>query len=541
MLSLPRWATDCIRRAEPELARPLALWEKQNNAMKLVAVDARAAGRGLMAGQNLADARAQVLDLDAREIDRAGTEALFAAFADWHANASPLAAVMTESVPYGDLCLDITGVSHLFGGEARMLDRLTGRLEALGFAVSGAIADTVGAAWALAHFAPGRIVAADELSDALAGLPVAALRLTEAQVSGLNQAGLKQAGQLYGRDRKALMARFGASLLMRLDQALGAVEERIVPRIPVAEHYAERRFADPIGLIDDVLMCAEDLAVQLGLKLETEGLGAQAFHLYLFLVDHRVIPLSVNASRVTREAAHIASLFRHRAERLAGEYDPGFGIDMIRLGASSVSALESMDVSAFASEDGTGDLERLYDRMTSRLGPLAVVRSRPVNTHIPERAIKLEPVVAASPERAPDPPSVEAARPLRLLPAPEPIGVVAEVPDGPPAVMTWRRVRYRFAKVSGPERIEAEWWRSGQRLMLAPQETAPPAPAMTREGRLPVPKKAYVPQLAAFDPEAVLRDYYVAEDEAGRRFWVFRQGLYNEATTPRWFLHGIFP
>jgi protein ImuB len=207
---------------------------------------------------------------------------------------------------------------------------------------------------------------------------------------------------------------------------------------------------------------------------------------------------------------------------------------MIRLGAGSISDMPSSAVSAFADDEGTADLEKLYDRMTSRLGPLAVVQSKPVNTHIPERAVRLEPVVARVPDKEPDLPAAAGARPLRLLPSPEPIGVVAEVPDGPPAIMTWRRVRYRFATVAGPERNEAEWWRSGQRLTLVPQLEKEPAPIETREGKLPLPPKPYVPALPVFDAAAMLRDYYVAEDEAGRRFWVFRQGLYSELAPPRW-------
>src|SRR5690606_28670173 len=112
----------------------------------------------------------------------------------------------------------------------------------------------------------------DQLAEALAPLPVSALRLEAAQVAGLVEMGLKQVGQLYGRDRKALQARFGASLLTRLDQALGHLEERLTPRLPIAEHHVERRFAEPIGMIDDVLACAHDLAIQLGLRLEAGGL-----------------------------------------------------------------------------------------------------------------------------------------------------------------------------------------------------------------------------------------------------------------------------
>lgn len=505
-LYLPAWATDCLKRADQALARlkaPLVVYEKQKGAMRLVALDAGAARLGLYPGQSLADARALAPHLQAREIDRPMLEALFADFADWHSNASPIVAVLTDRAAYGDLILDITGVAHLFGGEERMLAQVTGRLQELGFTVAGAIAGSVGAAWALAHFSPGAIIASGEERGALEHLPVAALRLSDAQVEGLDQMGLKRVGQLYGRDRKALQARFGVSLMTRLDQALGQIEERVTPRLPVAERYSERRFAEPIGLMDDVLMTAQDLAIQLCTRLEAEGLGAQTYHLFLYRVDHKVMRLTVNAARATRDAGHVARLFSNRAERLEGEYDPGFGIDMIRLAASSVSGLDAAQIGVFETRDGAADLDRLYDRMASRLGPLAVTRIKPRNSHIPERSVVLEPVIA----RTPDDPEAKfdpaLRRPLRLLPAPEPIRVAAaEIPDGPPPRMQWRRVHYRLVRASGPERIGVEWWRPG-------------------EG-------------------ALTRDYFIVEDEAGRRFWIFREGLYSQVEAPRWFMHGFF-
>lgn len=507
VLHLPRWATDCLKRSDPALAAspaPLALWEKQKGAMRLAALDARAAAAGLYAGQSLADARALVPALIVREIDRPALAQRFADFADWHSWVSPIVSVLDGGTGYGDLAIDIAGVAHLFGGEEKLLAAVTGRLRGLGFTVDAAIARSIGSAWALARFAPGTILPDGEEAAALAQLPVAALRLEEAQAEGLRQMGLKQIGQLYGRDRRALAARFGSTLVLRLDQALGEIEERLVPRLPLVERYAERRFADPIGLIDDVLMTARDLAHQLAVALEAEGLGAQSFHLFLYRVDHQVITLSVNAARATRDPAHIARLFANRAERLGGEYDAGFGIDCIRLAATSVSPLAALQVGAFETADGTADLDRLYDRMTSRLGPLAVVRSKFVNSHIPERAVVLEPVIARTPDDPAAAPDPALPRPLRLLPSPEQIRVVATVPDGPPARMEWRRVGYRFVKASGPERIGVEWWRPG-------------------EG-------------------ALTRDYYVAEDDGGRRFWIFREGLYaTETGNPRWFLHGFFP
>jgi protein ImuB len=546
-LSLPRWATDYLRRADPALARstrPLVLWEKIKGGMHLAAVDTAASAANLMVGQNLSDARALVPDLEVREIDQTQIAQAFADFADWHSNASPIVAVHDAIVPYGDLILDITGVAHLFGGEEKMLALVVGRLRALGYSATGAIADTVGAAWAMARFSPGRIVPPDEIEGALAELPVVALRLDDAQVAGLNQMGLKRIGQLYGRDRRALQARFGASLIIRLDQALGLIEERITPRVPLAEYYAERRFAEPIGYMDDVLMTARDLAVQLGLRLEAESLGAQTFHLFLYRVDHKVISLSVNAARATRDPNHIAQLFVHRSERLAGEYDAGFGIDMIRLAASSVSEVASTQLGAFEVRDGTADLDRLYDRMTSRLGALALTRSKFVNTHVPERAVKLEPVIARTEDDLQAQPDPDLPRPLRLLPAPEPVTVLAEVPDGPPMRMIWRRIAYRILKASGPERIEAEWWRSGQNLdVLQPPQRGDKKRDPRDDPKSKTPKlrePEHVSSLEAFDPMTVVRDYYVIEDDGGRRFWIFRIGLYGAAEAPRWFLHGFF-
>jgi protein ImuB len=528
-LFLPRWATDCLKRADPTLAgsqRPLALWERQKGAMRLAAVDLKSTRLGLAPGQSVPDARAQVPDLELREIDRPWLARVFADFADWHSNASPLVTVLEDSAAYGDLVLDIAGVTHLFGGEARMLDTLLLRLRRLGFTVTGAIADTVGAAWALAHFAPG-ILPSGEEEGGLANLPVAALRLPEPEAAQLARMGLKTIGSLYGRDRKGMEARFG-TVVTRLDQALGRLAERITPRLPEGELSAERRFAEPIGYIDDVITTARDLAVGLSHHLADEGLGAQTFHLFLYRVDHKVMTLSVHAARATRDPGHIAQLFAHRAERLEGEYDPGFGIDMIRLVAAVTSPLESRQITAFEAPDGTDDLARLYDRMTSRLGREALLTSVPVDTHMPERAARLVPILeapSAKPDKAGGP---AAERPLRLLPRPEEVEIIAEVPDGPPIRMIWRRVAYRIVRASGPERIEAEWWRSGKTLgLLLPATAAPNSVAAMAD--------------PGFTPEDVLRDYYNAEDDGGRRFWIFREGLYGSMAEPRWFLHGLFP
>jgi protein ImuB len=486
--------------------------------MRIAAVDQRAAEAGLFPGRNLADARAVIPELLARELEPERIARIFADFADWHSNASPIVSVLDHVAPWGDLVLDITGVAHLFKGEAAMLDQLAARLEVIGYTANAAIASTVGAAWALAHFAPGQIIAPGEEKSALAGLPVAALRLAESETAALTTFGLKQIGKLFARDRRALQARFGSHLLLRLDQALGEIEERVTPRLPPIDHSVERRFPEPLGLIEDVLMTAADLAVTLAHQLEAAGQGARIFHLFIYRVDHRLMTLSVEVGIPTRDASHIGRLFAYRADRLEGDYDPGFGIDMIRLAASSLAPLAPMQGSTLGTEDGTADLSSFFDRLSSRLGAQSVLRTVPVNTHMPEQAVRLLPVLSDVPAPPPMPP-VRAMRPLRLLPRPEPVSVIAEVPDAPPSGMVWRRVAYRFAKASGPERIAADWYN---------QPTRP-----SGEEALYDPQNHY---LEGHDT----RDYYVAEDVDGHRFWLFRLGLFGITPEPRWFMHGLF-
>lgn len=534
MLFLPTWATDYLKRRDPLLAAPLVLYERIKGGLRLAAIDAEAARQGLRLGQNLADARALVPTLTVRELDRSMLEIAFAEFADWHSNTSPLVAVISDIAPYGDLVLDITGVAHLSGGEGPLLNRVLTRLRDLGYAVAGAIAPTIGAAWAVSHYARSQVVDHSDLMPLLDSLPVNALRLSEKLIAGLTQMGLRTIGQLRPRERKPLQARFGAGLLTRLDQAFGLVEERMTPRLPVAERYAERRFPDPIGLMDDVLMTAHDLAIQLGMRLEAEGQGAQAFHLFLYRVDHKVMALSVNSARLTRDPDHIAKLFANRSERLAGEYDAGFGIDMIRLAASSVSTLDGVQLGAFSHQGVAEDLDQLNDRISSRLGPMSVLKTELVASHIPERAARLVPaLVRQSLEQVTAGPRL--FRPLRLLPVPEPVDINAEVPDGLPASMIWRRESYKIEKASGPERLGEEWWRTGHRLQLVPVEM--PAPA--EPGEVPQ-KQPYIPDLPVFDADAVTRDYYIVEDATGRRFWIYRRGFYRRDHSVLWYLHGFF-
>jgi protein ImuB len=469
--------------------------------------------------------------LDAVDADQAADAALLAAIADWAERYTPLVALDEDG-----LMLDVTGCAHLFGGEEAMVADMRARLEDQGFAARTAIAGSPGAASAAARFTTRITVAPEETPAMLAPLPLAALRLDLPTVSALDRVGLKRIGQILEAPRPPLAARFGSTLLRRLDQALGREEEAIGPRRPVAALIAERRFAEPIALTEDIAATLVSLAAALASSLEQRGEGARAYELALFRVDGAVRRIAVGASRPVREPGLVLDLFREKFAGLAEEIDAGFGFDMVRLSVPVSAEAAPAQVDLAGDAVGEADLGRLIDRIGARLGPERVSRIAHGDSHIPERAEVIAPIGgnihpvprsgeggrllprateegdhAPAPDRDPGKhgaggegvdPDGPIDRPLRLLARPEPVEATAAVPDGPPLHFRWRRALYRVARAEGPERIAPEWWR---------------------------------------DADALTRDYFRVEDSTGHRFWLFREGLYGRETpTPRWYLHGVF-
>jgi protein ImuB len=480
---------------------------KIKSAMRIVALDEAAMRLGLELGQPLADARAMIPSLDAVDEDAGADAALLDAIADWAERYTPLVALDGDG-----LMLDVTGCTHLFGGEAAMVADLTGRLAAQGFAARAAIAASPGAASAAARFTAWTTVAPEEAPAMLAPLPMAALRLDGDTVSALDRVGLKRIGQILDAPRPPLAARFGRLLLRRLDQALGREEEAIGPRRPVAALIAERRFAEPIALEEDIAATIVSLAGTLASSLEERGEGARAYELALFRVDGAVRRIAIGASRPIRSPDLVLALFREKFAGLVEEIDAGFGFDMVRLSVpvSADSAPAQVDLAGDAV--GEADLDRLIDRIGARLGPERVSRIAHGDSHVPERAVirQTDGAAPAGPWSA-APAETSGTwmdtdglidRPLRLFARPEPVEATAAVPDGPPLHFRWRRALYRVARAEGPERIAPEWWR---------------------------------------DADALTRDYFRVEDATGHRFWLFREGLYGRETiAPRWYLHGVF-
>jgi protein ImuB len=494
---LPHWPTDCWRRRRADAGRglsaerPLALTVTSTGGIRLAAVDALAAMEGLQPGQPLADARALVPELHTAAADPDADRTALAMLADWCLRYTPSVALDGDD----GLLLDVTGCAHLFDSEGALIADLVHRLARARTAAKAAIADTPGAAWAVARFGDTTIVPPMGAEPVLMPLPTAALRLPTAVIESLHRLGLRRIGDLLPMPRAPLVARFGDILTMRIDQILGRANEPIALRRPVVLWRSRLVFAEPIARRDDIDAAVRRLLDDLAKTLETAHRGARVLELLFCRVDGASQIVTVGTARPSRDAGHLARLFAEKLDAV----DPGFGIEAMIVEAVETDAL-SPDQADFAGQARDREaLAPLIDRLRNRLGERSVFRVAPVASHVPERAIALVPTL--SPAHGESWPN-GVARPVFLLPCPEPIDANVLESDRPPSDFRWRSLDHRVVKVEGPERIAPEWWRG--------------------------PNHAHT------------RDYYWLEDESGRRFWVYR-AIPNAAAEPaRWYVHGLF-
>ncbi len=466
---------------------------------RLAAVSRAAQALGLHVGQKAPDARALVPELLTEEAEPEADAVALGALCDWCVRFTPGVA---PDAPDG-LFLDITGIAHLWGGEAEMMADFATRLTANGLRMRCAIADTPGAAWALAHFGEDRTIAPPGgQGPLLEPLPPAALRLETDVWAQIERLGLRRLGQLMAIPRGPFARRFGQATMTRLDQALGRSCEALAFRRPPTPWFDRLAFAEPISAPEDMARVAADAAAKLCVRLDAEGQGARRFELTYHRVDGRALSLMVGLALPGRDARRIGKLFAPKVETV----DPGFGIEIVTIAAFDVEPISGrqgrLDAGrAAAIEDG---LAPLVDRLTNRLGEDRVWRAQPAESHVPElAAVRARPFASAPAAHGWN---RQTPRPARLFRRPEPVeDVMALTPDDPPSRFRWRGQVFRVRRAEGPERVGEEWWKG------AVEDVSP----------------------------GHVRDYYRVEDDDGRRFWLFRAGLYGE-DPPKWWMHGLF-
>lgn len=457
-LWLPRLSSDlAVRRLGGTGGGPLAIVARQGRGEVLACVNAAASAKGLGRGQSLAEARALVPGLLTRPQDLAGQARALEALRRWAVRYAPWVAVDGAE----GLVIDLTGSAHLRGGEGPLAEELQARLAAMGFEARVAVASTRGAAWGLARYGgPSPVLAGTDARAAVAGLPLAALRLPPETCAGLARLGLKRVSDLDRAARGTLARRFGGELMLRLDQAVGAVAEPVAAPPDAPPHAVRLTLPEPIGLSADVMAGLERLLERLCATLAAGGLGARQLRLELRRADGGQAEAEIALARPMREPVAMAALFARAVETL----DAGFGFDAMRLSASLVEGLPPAQM-VQGGAAGADDLADLMTRLGNRLGLEALERFLPADSHIPERAFQH---AAAAWTGAPGAGAWEGSpeRPLRLFP-PEPlIGVRG---SAPPQRFRWRRRALTTLRALGPERLTPEWWlddpawRSGMR------------------------------------------------------------------------------
>jgi protein ImuB len=493
-LFLPTWATDRVRRTNgglPPPEVPLITAMQSGNQRLIASVDEAAARLKLRPGMTIAHAQSLVPNLNIHDAMPVEDEAWLMRLTLWCTRYSPL---VTPDPPNG-VFIDIAGSAHLFKGEASLLQDLKTRLTAERIQSRAAVADMPGCAWAMARFAKDEINAPGRMSDVLGPLPVEALRLDGTITESLRDVGIERIAQLATKPRGGLQTRFGSEVLLRLDQALGAASEVLVSLIPPEVPRCKLRFPEPLSDPENLQRVIDILCADLAAELERRGVGARRLDLVFLRVDNITQAVRIGTSRPNRNPKHLAKLLGERLVLV----DPGFGIEDATLTASWIEALtEKQILGAHVAKPGeSADVGDLVDKLRVKLGAERVFRVVPVESELPERASKRVPAMdAAKGASWPD----DLPRPSRLLSPPELVNALAEIPDAPPRLFVWRKVRHRIVKADGPERILGEWWLSDDEISLQ-------------------------------------RDYYRVENMQGERFWLFRDAPADQGG--RWWLHGI--
>jgi len=462
----------------------------RKSALRLCSINRKAEAQGLRCGMALADARAIFPTLITEEEHPKRDEAFLRTLTRWSMAYTPWVVVDGSD----GLTLDITGCDHLFGGEEQMTRVMAARLRALRLTVRWSVADTRGAAWALARFLPEpTIVPSGMTRQAVSGLPVSALQIDEATATTLSRLGLQKISDIASMSRGGLTRRFGAELMRRLDQVMGVEPEPVTP-VQLTTPYAVRLvLPEPVGKTEDVMAAINRLLDRLCQRLKRDQRGATRLSFAIQRTDHSEGVVELVLARPTDEPKRILRLFEPQIDKM----DAGFGIEAMRLHVSATEPLvpEQSSTQSHVQREKHA-IADLIGRLGNRIGFDRVTRFLPAESHIPERAFIVSPA-AYSP--ATNFPCTTPERPLVLF-GPEPIDTHDKMI--PPSVFRWRGVLFLTEHSIGPERIAPEWWWDDPHW---------------RNG---------------------VRDYWFIQTAEGRRLWLFHAK--GDETRGGWFAHGMF-
>ncbi|MDB2608102.1 DNA polymerase Y family protein [Planktomarina temperata] len=542
-LWFPRMGAErLLRQARMTQELPFAVVQDRGQMQVISSLSQMAEERGLRLDQPLRDAMAMCPDLITRLRNPQSEARFLNSLRRWASKFSPWVA---EEPPHS-LVIDLTGCAHLFGGEEGVIEQVEQDCLDLGLSVHIGMADTKGAAWALARYAgqplgvsrtgdaidqeapatwsravkrrnwerggaapqlrsnrgaSGRIAQPGLTRQALAPLPVAALRLEGHVVTALSRLGLRRVEDLMGQPRAALARRFGKGTVYRMDQALGVAPEPISPAKQAPHFACCLSLPEPIGLAEDLLAALDKLLPRLAVRLNEKGQGARRLRLEAYRTDQTMQSLEVGLARPSADIARMRPLL---ASKL-GDIKAEFGIDVLRLIAAQTEPIHAHQhkghieagqaVAARVLENTK--LDDLIGTLGARIGLEALTRLHPGDSHIPEKAAQVQAAAWSAPHlHWPAPPR---ARPLVHF-SPEALQTHSEA--ALPLTFKWRGQLHEVHSAQGPERIAPEWW------------------------------------LAERAWRSGTRDYWQVVTKTGDRFWLYF--AHGGAISGGWFCQGRF-
>jgi protein ImuB len=471
-IHLPQLPLEVYTRALADEG-PRVVFEGTGRGRYVLACNGAARALGIRPGMGVGAAQA-LGNLRIFERDPARERAALAGLAAWSVQFTPLASI----APRHALLLEVAGSLKLFGGLEALGARIREGLTALAFEHRLAAAPTpLAAIWLARSGRAGALRDPRTLHARLGELPLAVLDLEPDHLSALRGMGLDRIGDLLRLPRAGLAQRIDPGLIAQLDRAFGArPDPRPFFELP-ARFESAIELPDPIGSTEGLLFVAHRQLLELTGFLQARCSGAQ--RLEWTLHHRRAAPTRITLGLLAphRDPDHLARLLRERLARLALPA-PVLGVTLV---VEDVIALEdeSRDLFPNAPAHRAGQRASLVERLRARLGPQAVTGLCLVPDHRPERAWR-----ACDPgTQGPSPEHF--GRPLWLLAHPLPLACEAGRPV----------LEGRLRTCSARERIEAGWW----------------------------------------DGADVARDYFMAENPRGGRFWIFR-----DLERDGWFLHGVF-
>jgi protein ImuB len=485
--------TDWFSVRQPALRDlPFVLSAPDHGRKVITAINEQALTKGIESGMVVADARAIFPSLEVLDDDPALSGKLLKVISEWCIRYTNIVAID----PPDGIIMDVTGASHLWGGEKKYINDILLRLKKRGYDVRVTIADSIGTAWAIAHYGKkSAIVESGKQMEALLSLPPSALRLEKNVADRLHKLGLHQIRNFISMPRSALRRRFGKGLIQKLNQALGNEEESIIPVQPF-EPWCERLpCLEPIVTASGIEIALHRLLSAICGRMRQKGMGIRKAIFTGFRIDGKLEKIEIGTHRATLNEKHLYKLFENKIQTI----EPAAGIELFMIEAMQTEKISTHQDKFWDAICGleAPELSELLDRLGNRFSNSPLKRFLPSEHYLPEKSFKESVSLTESSDISW---LTGRPRPLQILSRPELIEVTAPIPDYPPMLFRYQGKLHKIKKADGPERIEQEWW-----IQDGPH-----------------------------------RDYYAVEDEEGKRYWLFRSGHYKENEKPKWFIHGFF-